>query len=340
MRPALLQTDTLNQVAGTTWGRQPRLETFQLYLSHPEQRLAVALIFRLVGVGAQGFGEVEALVMQPDKPLRRAVQRWPLGRVQGDPERAGVGIAECSLQHNATFGLVRGEDFAISWELALADRTLGYAGLPEGFGALSLQPSLMTPHPASRVLRGKVEVWEGLGRRTAMHKLDLKGWLGMQGHWLQRPDPQPVAWVHATHFEGTVSEPTTFEAYAGRFTVGRLLHPTALVGRLVVGGIPYRFDGWRNLFARPTEATTQSWSFEMRHGGAKLRASLTADEPATALSYPGPREGEQVATQLCMLAKLELIFEPHGGLPQTLVSQRATYLTQKLLQAAPQAAAG
>jgi hypothetical protein len=332
MRPAILQTDTLNQVVWAAPGRQPHFETFQLYLAHPQEAWAIALIFRLCATAQQSYGEVEAILIQPDRPPRRACQRWPLGRVQSDPERAGIGIAESSLQHNASQGLVRGDDFAISWDLNLADRSLGYAGLPAGWSPGGISPKLFTPHPCSHVLRGKIELWEGLSRHTPMHKIDLKGWHGMQGHWVQAPATQPYAWVHASQFEGPTSEPMSFEAFAGPLRLGPLVEPMALLGRLVVGGQTYRFDGWRNLFAGRPTFDAGSWSFSMQHRGAKLRGSVKIAGPAAVvaprLDCTQPAGAPACSQQIAMLARLELIFEPPKGLPQTLISQRATYLTQ------------
>jgi hypothetical protein len=333
MRPAILQTDTLNQVAWQGSSRAPHFETFQLYLAHPTEPLAVALLFRLSAALPRGFGEVEAILLEPGKPPRRASQRWPLGRMQSDPERAGIGIAENSLQHNASTGLVRGDDFAISWDVHLADEALGYAGMPALWPGVT--PKLYTPHPSSRVLRGKIEVWEGLSRHVPMRRLDVVGWHGMQGHWVSPAGTTPYAWVHSSQFDGHDGDPVSFEAFAGSAQLGPL-RPSAMVGRLLLGGQTYRFDGWRNLWASAPEATSTGWSFAMQGKQAKLRGSVRLLNQPPVLSTFTNIDGQSAHQQLSMLAGLELIVEPRHGLPQTLISQRATYVLQTA--AAPAAA--
>ncbi len=338
MRPAILQKDSLNRVAFNPTSDAAHLETFYLHVTDPKHSRSLSLRFSLCAKGdgtpaAQGrFGEVQAVVVEEGKAPRIATERWPLGRVQIDPERAGVGMGESVVGENFSQGVVRGENFSITWDFNMSDEVKGYAGLPASplCGGRGATPKLATAHPGSRVSRGRLEIWHGLNRHVPVTRIDLSGWLGMQGHrWTDRAS-QHYAWVHTAHFKDAPLH-CAFEAFAGQIRLNRFMQPHALLGRLVLGTEVFRFDSWRNLFGEAGSFSPTDWSFAMAGPQGSLQAKVKASPLVTAAFNPGC--GGMCFTNPLSTLKIEL--QPTHGAKRTLVSDRATY---EVSQAAPRGA--
>jgi hypothetical protein len=332
MRPAILQTDSLNRVAFDPDAGAAHLETFFLHLSDPKHPRSVTLRLTLCSQGpkvpAQNgrFGEVEVIYTEAGKAPRLAKERWPVNRVQIDPERAGVGIGESNVQENASAGLVRADSSVISWDFKMAGAAPGYQSLPSQWlhrGA-RVTPKLCTPNPGSRIVRGRMEIWGGHSRHVPVTHIDLTGWDVMQGHRFG-PDLRPHhAWVHCSAFTGAPAD-TYFEAYSGAIALGRLLRPQALLGRLVVGGKVFHFDTWRNLFGTAARCSPSDWQFSLQGPQGRVLAKVHAAPHQTAATVGLGTGGAQCHTFTNGLANLTVELQPTGEAPQTLQSSRAAY---------------
>lgn len=324
MKPPVLQTDWMNRVAFQPDRLAPHSETFFLHATDPNHPRALWVRMHLFCDGKERHGETQAVWFGEDG-IKVARERWPIQRVQIDPERAGVGIGECNIQDKVSVGLVHGPDFAIGWDLGMVDECPGYKPLPADwlYKGRSSYPKFCTPHPSTRV-NGKLEIWKGLARRAGVERIELSKWRGMQGHvWGPYP-AERTAWVHCNTFSEAPRN-AFFEAFSGSMTVGKLLNPQALLGRLWVDDQLYRFDHWKNLWGTPGRFSPTGWAFELEGPQGKAKVTLSADPKRTAaltVAAPSGKPGHAFANRL---GQLTLELAPLKGTPRTLHSDRAAY---------------
>ena len=100
MKPPILQTDWLNRVAFKPDSSADQLETFFVHAVDPKHKNALSVWLNLSAHGKERHGEVRCIVSVGNEH-RVASERWPIQRVQIDPERAGVGIGESAIQEGA-----------------------------------------------------------------------------------------------------------------------------------------------------------------------------------------------------------------------------------------------
>jgi hypothetical protein len=329
MIPPILQTDWMNRVAFDPESGSPQVESFYLKANDPKHPRAIWIRLSLYGAGKDRYGETQAIYFDgaAGKNLV-ASERWPVGRVQIDPERAGVGIGESNIQEAASAGLVRGNDFALSWDLELEDDSPGYYPFPAEwlYRSRRVSSKIVTPHPSATVHLGALEVWHGLQRHVDHTRIDLAGWRAMQGHTWGSRLPERYAWAHCNTFKEAPAG-SYFELYAGEVKLAGLLSPQALVGRLVLDREVYRFDTWRNLFGAPGRYSPTDWAFELQGPDGTLKGKVTATVQNTVAlkdSSPG------AASRHCFnskLARLSLELTPLDGPKRLLTSEHASYET-------------
>ena len=324
MKPPVLQTDWMNRVAFRPDRLAPQSETFFLHAADPKRPRALWVRLNLFCDGKERYGDTQAVWFGEDG-VKIARERWPIQRVQIDPERAGVGMGESNIQDKTSTGLVRGPDFALSWDLSMRDECPGYRPLPAAwlYRSRMSSPAFCTPHPSARI-SGSMELWHGLARRAGVERIDLSAWRGMQGHRWGPQLPERAASVHCNSFTEAPKN-VFFEAFSGSVKVGQLFNPQALMGRLWVDGQLYRFDTWKNLWGSASRFSPTGWAFELEGPQGKAKVTVTADPKRTAALTVPTAAGKVGHTFANRLAQLTVELTPLRGTPRTLHSDRAAF---------------
>ncbi|MEZ4273466.1 MAG: hypothetical protein R3C68_19130, partial [Myxococcota bacterium] len=110
MRPPLLQTPWVNRVVFNPEDHTSHAERFFIRAHAP--RLGQVLWLDLGVSSHDGTQQAQCSAIYIDKPQNMryaACNLWPTERLRIDPERAGMGLAECIFEQGRTAGVVRSE---------------------------------------------------------------------------------------------------------------------------------------------------------------------------------------------------------------------------------------
>ncbi len=319
MKPPQLLPDWTNRVMFDPERTKRHVESFFIKANDPKARRAVWLKLTVFAGPQDSFGEVWGIWFDATCGHLAAKERFPITRVLVDPERPGIGIGESAIEERSSYGLVRGENMRLVWQLALHDELGAYRPFPAPwlYRSRLLSSKTTTPHPSAR-LEGHLELWRGADREV----IDLSSWRGMQGHNWGKRHAERYAWSHCNQFEG-VQGPTFFEAFAAQVRVAGMLTPPLSLGRLVLDGQTYRFDTFKSL--RPVVAEFQPgfWRFVLRGPSGELAGRVESDpEHTLGLHYANP-DGPVSYCLNSKLARLSLELRSRRGQTRKLVSERA-----------------
>ena len=282
MKPPILQTAWHNRVFRPNGGRGGWHETFSVACLAPDGQRALWIDFTLARRGADELAEVSVVwVGGPDVAARRLQQRFPSDRVGQDPERAGVGVADCILAEGASHGRVADGDGALCWRLTLPTDQAPYCPLPAPSGLVGrwLRPQWCAP-VLFGVAAGEVELWHGHGNHTPVTRTSLDGWQVVQTHrWGGGRSPSYAMLVASgaasrpdVGVPGPAPGPPRLVAVALPWGVGPWGHRLRAVGRLWRGdGSQLGFDGWRSLVGGSSQAHAAAWAATVPGHGGELR---------------------------------------------------------------------
>jgi hypothetical protein len=163
---------------------------------------------------------------------------------------------------------------------------------------------LLTPFPSLR-FSGHIQVGE--------ERIDVRQWLGMQGHNWGREHAFEYAWGQAL-FPATANEPEAMvEGFSARVRVGGLRTPR--VSCLVVrrGEQTLRFDRLFDLWRQEAELDTDRWSLRLLGSDGEARLEMdAAGRPIACLGYRNPDERLSYCFN-SKLARVRLQVQPASG---------------------------
>ncbi len=331
MIPPQLRNHWLHRVMFDPRAPKPHVESFFVKANDPKKNRALWVRLTLLSDGKEHFGEAWAIVFDRDQGRYIAAkEKWPFSRVLIDPERPGIGIGPCAVEEGRSYGVVRGAEHTVSWELDLNDELPPYRHLPSEqlYKTPLVSFKMVSPHP-SATLTGRCEIWENKSRHAEREVWKLDGWRGMQGHNWGKRHSSDYAWAHCNAFK-EVGEAAFFEGFVGRAKVAGMMTPPVSMARLRVGDKEYRFDTWRNFSGGKGEKQALRWRFELSGPDGRLHGELhTPPDEAVGLTYYNPKE-PPVHIVNSKLARLELKLTPKEGPTMVLTSDRAALETAQL----------
>jgi hypothetical protein len=326
MIPPTLHHQWQRRVIFDPQSRSPHVESFFIKANDPRHDRAFWLRLTLTAIGAERYAETWAIfVDRHDKRRLVAKERHDLRRVNFDPERAGLGVGLCAIEDNHSHGVVKGDDFSVSWDFELDSLLPEYLPLPSAglYKSRWLSSKTCTPNP-SAALHGRLELWEAKKRHAGVEVINLEGWRGMQGHNWGKHHEDDYAWTHCNLFDD-VEGPAFFEGMVARPSIAGLFSPQVLLGRLVVGGQTYRFDTWSSVRHGVTQNGSTRWSFAMQGPDGKLKGEVEgtkADMLGVSYTQAGAAPIHCLNTKL---AQMTLTLEPHDGAKRVLTSGKAAF---------------
>ncbi|MEE8410620.1 MAG: hypothetical protein V3T05_13540 [Myxococcota bacterium] len=325
MKPPRLHADWTNLVYFNPTSTRFQIESFWIKANDPTSRRAVWLRFTLFSNAKEQYGEMWSIYFDAERGERLATREaFPLNRVRFDPERAGIGIGECSLESDRSTGVIRDPAFTIAWDLRLEDAAPPYTQYPLMLlyrNPLFPKKKLTSPHPDA-TMSGVLEIWRRNAGNDALETIDLAGWRGMQGHVWGKHHIERYVWMHCNMFDG-IDSGAWLDVGSGQVRVGPWLLPHLTVGKLVLDGKTYRFDTVRHLRAHDIDYRPAHFAFTLRGPDGELRGKVHSKKDETVgLTYTNPN-GKTAYCINSAIAHLDMELLPRDGAPRAMSSARA-----------------
>lgn len=273
--------------AGSSWngvrfraGGRRHVESYFIKLNDPEGMRALWLKATILQkVGEAPVAEAWAVAFSRGEQAVGVKEVEPLSRARFSSRSLDVAVRDLRFEEGRLSGVVRQGDHAITFDLTFDPLEGPLAPLPTALYRGPFPSSkLVSPHPHAR-FDGHYDV-DGA-------RVEVRGWLGMQGHNWGKGHAHTYAWGHCDQWEQ--GEDVVFEGVTARVEVGPLLAPPLTLLAVSVRGVRYVLNGPRELATSRGEIDGLRWTFRGAGRRVRVEGELSAQvEDVAGLLYENP----------------------------------------------------